>query len=708
MDKIIQDFMTRNLPNFVSDFIVEIGTEKKDTYRIKFNDGKVFVNADCYISAINGIYRYLRDICHVNLSWNGNREIKIDRLVSFDGEVSYTIPQKYRVYMNYCTLNYSMSFWNWERWEKEIDFMAMNGINMPLAVVGTEAVWYETLLELGFTSDEALSTISGPCFWAWQLMTNIEGYIPPKDKNYVYERLELGKKILHRVCELGMFPIQQGFSGHVPVLLKEKFPKAKILDKRNWCLFPKTAQLDPLDPLFEKFGNIYLNKLEKLMGNYHFLACDPFHEGSPPKPWFWYLKSVGKAIDRLYKNFDNKSVWVMQSWSINKHIATAVPKDRLLILDIDSQKSIKMKNLWQYPVVAGMLHDFGGKNAMQGKLRHHSKNVYATLKNNGTNVVGSGLFMEGIEQNPVVYDLQFELLTTGQQIDLDKWIDDYIVRRYGKTSKTLRKAWDILFNTCYRDGVYNEPEVGSLLCARPSMFPEKASPCDFTKIYYDTKEFEKALHLFASVADEFNESDGYQYDLCDIARQAMSNRFYDNQREYSEAYKSGDIEKVKLLTKLQLDLLTDLDSLLSNRSEFCLSRWINDSHDLATNDEEKKYFDRNARTLITLWGDVDGDTCLFDYAWREWSGLIKEYYYPRWEVFYSQALIHLENGTKFVLESGIQFFGRTRLRSTEFGKKLAEFENQWCKTYSEYDKPTDKNVVPTVNETMRKWFTEAK
>lgn len=262
MEKTIKSFLDRNLPNLVSSFAAEITNETNDYYRITFSDGKVFIKANCCVSAINGIYRYLRDVCHVNLSWNGNRTMQVDTVMPFDGEIHHNIEQKYRVYMNYCTLNYSMSFWNWERWEKEIDFMAMNGINMPLTVVGTEAVWYETLLELGFTKKEALSTISGPCFWAWQLMTNIEGYYPPQDEAYVYERLELGKKILNRVVEMGMHPIQQGFSGHVPNLLMEKYPKSKILTKSPWCWFPTTAQLDPLDPLFEKFGNIYLTKLE--------------------------------------------------------------------------------------------------------------------------------------------------------------------------------------------------------------------------------------------------------------------------------------------------------------------------------------------------------------------------------------------------------------------------------------------------------------
>ncbi len=106
----------------------------------------------------------------------------------FDGEYKKYVEQKYRVYMNYCTLDYSMCWWDFKRWEKEIDFMAMNGINMPLAVIGSEAVLYETLLEFGFSKSEALSEISEPAFWAWHLMTNIMGYMPPKDEKYVYEK----------------------------------------------------------------------------------------------------------------------------------------------------------------------------------------------------------------------------------------------------------------------------------------------------------------------------------------------------------------------------------------------------------------------------------------------------------------------------------------------------------------------------------------
>ena len=101
-----------------------------------------------------------------------------------------------------------------------------------------------------------------------------------------------------------------------------------------------------------------------------------------------------------------------------------------------------------YDVVSGMLHNFGGKNAMLGKRRKHCENKYLTSKEKGANVVGSGMFMEGIDQNPVIYDLQFELLTAQHKIDIDIWLDKYIIRRYGKYNEKIRQAWDILLKTC--------------------------------------------------------------------------------------------------------------------------------------------------------------------------------------------------------------------------------------------------------------------
>lgn len=705
MDSVIGGFLERNLSKFKDDICVTIDKKDYDEYKITFSNGKLIVEASSIVAACMGIYDYLKKYCGVQLSWCSNTTIDIDKLTPFDGELSKRVKQKFRVYMNYCTLDYTMCWWNFERWEKEIDFMAMNGINMPLAVVGTEAVWFETLLQFGFTEEEALSTISGPAFWAWQLMTNIEGYNPPKDKKYVYERLELGRKILNRFVEFGMQPIQQGFSGHVPMLMKKKFPKANIHKQIGWCMFPRTAQLDPLDGLFFRFGTTYLRKMKELFGNYHYIACDPFHEGVPPKLTKKYLNAVGTTIDNLYYSFDKDSVWVMQAWTIHKNIVCAVPKDRLLLLDLDSDRANKMtKNLWGYDVVAGMLHNFGGKNAMQGKLKAHCKNKYLMLQGKGASVVGSGMFMEGVEQNPVIYDLQFSLLTAGEEIDSEKWLDNYIERRYKKFSPKMKDVWNILLETCYKSDGYKENKVGSAVAARPAVLPVLTGPCCYAKPYYDTVKFETAAAKMLELAPLFYNTDSYQYDLCDMVRQALSNRFYTNQVEFKEAFKRKDLEDIKRISKMQLELLLDLDFLLSHRSEMTLSRWINDAHNLATDEEEKKYFDYNARLLLTSWGDIRSNTsALYDYAWREWSGLIKEYYYVRWDIFYSEVIKSMEKGKRPIVRKLDNYATRLQYRNYPIGKKLDAFETQWIKKYSDYPAVETKDVIPTAQMLMEKW-----
>ena len=705
MDGIVSGFLKRNLPQFQNDILVEITGGTQDYFTVAAADEKLHVRANNYISAFYAIYCYLKKYCGVQLSWCGNRELKIGNLTMFDGIFAKKIDQKYRVYMNYCTLDYSMCWWDFDRWEKEIDFMAMNGINMPLAVVGTEAVWYETLQEFGFTKEEGLQTISGPAFWAWQLMTNIDSYLPPPNEQYVYQRMELGKRILNRYLEFGMTPIQQGFAGHVPVRMKEKYPSAHILMQRGWCYYPKTAQLDPLDPLFKKFGTVYLQKMTEIFGNYHYIACDPFHEGHPPKKGKKYLHDVGCAINQMYEDFDPQSKWVMQAWTSRKYIVTAVPKDRLFLLDLNSERTVRRPYMWKYPIVAGMLHDFGGKNAMQGKLKRHSKNTYLFMKKLGMNAVGSGLFMEGIEQNPIVYDLQFEILTASEKINLSEWLDHYITRRYGKWNATLREAFDLLLETCYAtNSKYHENIVGSTVAAYPRVCPFKMGPGGDANLFYDPVKFERAVALFFSVREEFRNIDGYQYDLCDLMRQALSNRFYTQQKMFIRAYTNRNAEECERIASKQLDLICDLDEVVSHRSELCFARWVNDSHRLASDDEQKRYFDWNARTLLTLWGDIRGNTAqLHDYAWREWSGLIKEYYYKRWQMFYEESVKILRKMGNAPVLLGNGYTPQAKKYFDELDRRIHAFELEWGKTYSEYPDPVDSDVVPSAEKYMSKW-----
>lgn len=66
-----------------------------------------------------------------------------------------------------CTFGYTTVWWNWDRWQREIDWMALNGINTPLAFTGQEATWYDVYSSLGLKGAEINALFTGPAFLPW-------------------------------------------------------------------------------------------------------------------------------------------------------------------------------------------------------------------------------------------------------------------------------------------------------------------------------------------------------------------------------------------------------------------------------------------------------------------------------------------------------------------------------------------------------------
>jgi len=437
-----------------------------DVYAIDYEDGKLILSGNNRLSIAAALGYYIKHDLHADLSWCGEN-LAVPEQLPQPAPYRHCINQQYRVYMNYCTLNYSASWWDFDRWEKEIDFMALSGINMPLCVVGLEGVWYHTLINRGFSEEEALAHISGPAFLAWQWMGNIEGFAGPIPKSWIEKRIALGKRIIERMVSLDMKPIQQGFAGNVPRLFIDKYPDAGIRLKEKWAGIEPVAQLDPTDPLFTEFGLEFMEQQKKLFGSYGFYAADPFHESKPPVEGEEYLERVGKQIAEMFYRFDPDYTWVMQSWSMRKEIVCSIPKDKLLILNLAGGRYKEFNNFFGYNCVLGNLHNFGGRNRLHGDLRELAENRYYLWKKDIPNLVGTGLFMEGINQNPVYYSLAFDMLTESEPIDLEQWLDHYIFRRYGQNSDSAKQAWRILFDTVYARGT-NGVEKSSAICLEPA------------------------------------------------------------------------------------------------------------------------------------------------------------------------------------------------------------------------------------------------
>jgi alpha-N-acetylglucosaminidase len=58
-----------------------------------------------------------------------------------EANMTLEIQDRFKYHQNVCVYSYTMAFWTWKDWEKHIDWMALNGINIPLAFTGQEEIW---------------------------------------------------------------------------------------------------------------------------------------------------------------------------------------------------------------------------------------------------------------------------------------------------------------------------------------------------------------------------------------------------------------------------------------------------------------------------------------------------------------------------------------------------------------------------------------
>ena len=223
----VYDLIERVTPGYGKQFVLEqipAGTDGQDVYEIGGKKGKVILRGNNPVSLATAYNQYLKYTCGAHVSWFGD-QLNLPKKLPAPVESQkgmHVINGKYRVYMNYCTFSYTAPWWDWKRWERELDYMAMNSINMPLAPIGLEAVWYNTLMKYGFTDKEARACLAGPAHSAWQWMQNIQSYGGPLPLSWIQSHVELGQKVIKRQLEFGMQPIQQGFSGYVPREMRQK------------------------------------------------------------------------------------------------------------------------------------------------------------------------------------------------------------------------------------------------------------------------------------------------------------------------------------------------------------------------------------------------------------------------------------------------------------------------------------------------------
>ena len=113
-----------------------------DSYELEQKGKKVLIRGNNANSMAVGLNRYIQQYCLANVSWYDYNPVELPKAMpKVPEKVSGKVEVPVRFFLNYCTFGYTMPWWKWQQWERFIDWMALNGVNMPLAITGQEAVW---------------------------------------------------------------------------------------------------------------------------------------------------------------------------------------------------------------------------------------------------------------------------------------------------------------------------------------------------------------------------------------------------------------------------------------------------------------------------------------------------------------------------------------------------------------------------------------
>ncbi|CAM3578186.1 alpha-N-acetylglucosaminidase [Zobellia roscoffensis] len=706
-EKSAYGILNRLLPQHTASFtFTEIAADNgKDVFEIENGkDEKITISGNSAVAMASGLEWYLKNYCnsHISLNYSQlNLPVKLPKVTS---KIRKQTTFDHRYLFNYCTYGYTMPWWDWNRWEKMIDYMALKGVNMPLAMIGQEAVWQEVLMDFGMSQKQIDDFFVGPAHLPWGWMGNIDGMGGPLPQNWISQRKELQIKILERMRSLGMKPVQQAFTGHVPQALKGLYPDANIFQIEDWAGVEGTYFLDPTDELFQKIGTAFIKKQTEFYGTDHLYDADCFIEVDPPSKDPAFLKQVSENVYKSMAIADPKATWVLQGWFFffkkdfwtkerGRAFLNGIPKNKAIVLDLYGEKNPtwnKTDAFYGQPWIWNVICNEDQKVNMSGNLEEMQRqfqDAYSSEINN--NLKGIGVIPEGLGYNPIIQDFIFEKAWDSSPVNVPQWVENYASVRYGTKNENVSKAWQLLEKTVYgrtrtmwsplittpRLMIFEEGSKEDIRHVRKDFKITKADPFAWD---FDVYQLAEAAELLLGAADELKDVDTYNFDLTNVYRELLFGLTHQKINNLSVAYQEKDKKAFQRSSIALLKLLDDLEAITGTNENFLLGKWLSDARSWGKTKEEKDYYEWNARTIVTIWQPYP-EGGLRDYAGKQWNGLFSGYYKPRWQLFVNHLKKSLEKGTAFDAKA--------------YDYEVRDMDYKWTRAKQKYpDSPTGNTI----------------
>lgn len=622
-----------------------------DYFRISGSTGAVRVEGTTPAVILTGVNWYLKYVARVDVSWPGDSISRLPAtLPAPPSTIEHSAVVPHRFALNDTDDGYSGAYRDWAAYERQIDLLALHGVNEVFVQMGADAAYFAAFQEFGYSKSELLAWIPGPAHQPWWLMQNMSGFGGPVTEQLVNQRAALGRKIVDRLSELGMTAVLPGYFGTVPPGFAAKNPGARVIPQGGWVGFTRPDWLDPRNALFPQVASAFYRHQKAQLGDSAMFKMDLLHEGGNPGDV--PIGDAARAVMNALQTAHAGATWVLLGWQNNPHweLVNAVDKAKLFIVDglSDRYNSLDRESSWAgTPYAFGTIYNFGGHTTIGANTEVWLSRFPQWRTKPGSALKGIAYLPEGTGTNPVAFELFTELAWRDDPIDQAAWFASYAGRRYGGADAHAAAAWDLL-----RQGPYSMPSGGwseaqdSLFAAQPSLTATKAATWSPAGMRYDAGTVTRALDELLQVAADKRATDAYHYDLVDVARQALANRSRTLLPEIKAAYDARDLTRFRQLADEWKDDLLLLDELLATDRRFLLGPWLRDAKSWGATAAEQARLEYDARSVLTTWGPRSGsESGLHDYANREWAGLVRNFYLMRWTRYLDSLDTALANGT---------------------------------------------------------------
>lgn len=622
-------------------------------------------------SLLFGFGYYVREIAHGHVGWCVER---VPTSWTIPHETITVTPNKeYRLAYNFCTLSYTMAFWDEKQWEEEIIRLAMLGFNMALIISGLPKLWKLVLTELGQTEGLIEKFIPDEAAWAWWSMGNLQqndGTV--LSNNRIDKDQNLARFIVKKMRAVGIEPVFPCFTGLLPngiQLDKQLFPDQNLVSQGTWCGYTCPILLDQNTKTYEYIAKLWYKHLKTVYDTQvvNYFSGDIFHESG--NAGNINIANAAKSIQKQQQLAFKGAKWLLQCWQASnsqRKVFSSVDPKLTILQVLNCNMNASWNNLdnsgysngnQDLPVLFCEVLNFGGNTGIYGGYKLITEASYnkLTSKINANKLSGFGMLSEGLETNQIFYDAYTRLFysdlnnnstdSLSNEVNLRNYVNNYTYSRYGLSSDQLTNSTIELLSTLQninKSGLQQGTNE-CLYCAKPGtniQYVYLYSTASTSKgLYYSPSSTINVLSGMHEVAKEnpaLYEVETFRYDICDVARQVIADSSYTTifgKSSYS------DTDKETILSNINL-----MNELLATVKEWRLDYFESRVSAKAGTEGIKGF-----RRMITSWGKpgTAADNSLHDYAHRQYAGLMN-YYYDRWNSYFNNETNFTEITKNFI------------------------------------------------------------